>query len=80
MTRFGITSLTWKYVPLSGKLPLIAVRHGICNKLGVSGKKAMLAYSSSTSSDFKGQQMPGPLTSSVPLTVCEFASLMPLHE
>lgn len=23
------TSFTWKYVPLSGKLPLIAVRHGI---------------------------------------------------
>ena len=24
------TSLTWKYVPLSGKLPLIAALHGIC--------------------------------------------------
>lgn len=24
------TSLTWKYVPFRGKLPLIAVRHGIC--------------------------------------------------
>lgn len=44
MTRFEFTSLTWKYVPLSGKLPLIAVRHGICNKLGFQWKKAMLAY------------------------------------
>lgn len=28
-----VTSLTWKYVPLSGKLPLIAVLHGIYVKV-----------------------------------------------
>lgn len=28
-----MTSFTWKYVPLSGKLPLIAVLQGICKNL-----------------------------------------------
>lgn len=33
-----ITSLTWKYVPLRGKLPLIAVLQGIYKEIAVSAK------------------------------------------
>lgn len=73
-----LTSFTWKYVPLSGKLPLVAVRHGICLCIILYYVilHNCLTYLLQVGTLKECRSVCGPwvlLTKSVPRTICEAA-------